>query len=906
MTRTCWIIFLFCLPEFSFAVETPLRPLGLTCEYKRAPLGIDCPQPRLGWELLSMDRSARSQVQSAYQVLVASTPALLEEGKTDVWNSGRVEGNANTNIYYKGRQLTSGAFYYWKVRIWDSRDSVSRWSKHSYWTMGMLSPGDWLAEWVTDSKAPVTEDSLLFQDNPASLFRKEFTAAKEVKRAMLYITGVGYYQATMNGEKIGDHFLDPGWTDYRKTIPYNSFDVTRITKKGRNCIGVELGNGWYDPLPLRMWGSLNMRKFLSTGSPRVIARLEIEYADGSRDANVSDGTWKVMDGPLRRNNNYIGSTYDDRYAIPGWNLPGFNDGRWRKVLVTTGPGGELVSQQHPPVRSGEMIPAMAIRRLGPAKYLVDMGRNFGGIVRLTASGKKGTRIRLRYGELLNPDGTLNVMTSVAGQIKRKGVGGPGAPDVAWQQDDLILGDRMVVFEPAFTFHGFRYVEIDGYPGELTKGMIRGIPLSSNVRSAGAFHSSDSLFTRIQKTSENTFLSNLFSVQSDCPHREKVGYGGDIVATSEAFMANFDMHDFYAKTVRDFADGAQPDGALPETAPYVGIADEGLTRTAAPIGWGTALPMLLKQLYQYYGDSALIAKYYPKAKGWVDFLHAHAEGFIIGKGIGDHESLDPKQIEVTSTAFLYYNTHLLQQLAKILGRHGEADHYGQLAQQVKDAFIKKFYDPATGSVGIHTQATQAFALYFHLLPAGEEEKALKVLVAQIHEKKDHVSTGIFGTKYLLEVLSEHGLTDLACKVALQKDFPGWGYMLEKGATTLWEHWEYSDNVFSHNHPMFGSISGWFFKYLAGIRPAEDAVGYNKIILQPAGFSRLSYTGADFASPQGMISVEWRKKNDTLSYEVIVPVNTSATILLPGEPVHQVGSGHHRFKVRLSPEAWMKQE
>jgi len=901
MTRTCWVFLLFCLPEFSFADGAPLKVVHLTCEYKIAPLGIDYPQPRLGWKYEWGTVIPDSQkIQSAYQVLVASTPALLEEGKADVWNSGRVQGNAHTNVYYSGKMLMSGILYYWKVRIWDGRNNVSNWSKRSYWTMGLLSSDDWKAQWVTDSKTAITGDSLLFQDNPAPLFRKDISAPKEVKSAMLYITGVGYYQATVNGKKIGDHFLDPGWTDYRKTIPYNTFDVTAAVKKGRNCLGVELGNGWYNTLPLRMWGSLNMRKFLIIGTPKFIARLEIVYMDGSRQAVVSDRSWKVTDGPLRRNNNYIGSTYDDRYAIPGWDLPGFNDGQWRKVLETTGPGGELVSQQHPPVRAGEMLPAMDIRRIAPAKYIVDMGRNFGGIVRLKASGKKGTRVRLRYGELLNPDGTLNVMTSVAGQIKRKGAGGPGAPDVAWQQDDLILGDRTVVFEPAFTFHGFRYVEIDGYPGELTGEMIRGIPLSSNVQPAGAFYSSDGLFTRIQRTSINTFLSNLFSVQSDCPHREKLGYGGDIVATSEAFMANFDMHDFYAKTVRDFADDAQPDGALPETAPYVGISDEGVTRTAGPIGWGTALPMLLKQLYQYYGDSALIAKYYPQAKGWVDFLHAHAEGFIIGKGIGDHESLDPKQIEVTGTAFLYYNTQLLQQLAVILGRREEAGHYGQLAQQVKDAFIKKFYDPATGAVGIHTQATQAFALYFHLLPAGGEEKALKMLVEQIHAKNDHVSTGIFGAKYLLEVLSEHGLTDLACKVALQKDFPGWGYMLENGATTLWEHWEYSDNTFSHNHPMFGSISGWFFKYLAGIKPAEDAVGYNKIILQPAGFNRLSYAGADFISPQGMISVEWRKKNDTLNYEVIVPVNTSATILLPGGVVRQVGAGRFKFKVRLPQE------
>ncbi|MBN9381150.1 MAG: family 78 glycoside hydrolase catalytic domain [Chitinophagaceae bacterium] len=756
------------------------------------------------------------------------------------------------------------------------------------------TPLVWQAEWVTDSKTSLIEDSLLFGDNPAPLFRKELEVAIGVRKAVLYISGLGYYRATFNGKKVGDHFLDPGWTDYKKTVPYNTFDVTTMLIKGRNCLGVELGNGWYNPLPLRMWGSLAMRKFLPTGAPRFIARLEIEYVGGKRQVEVSDGSWNVTDGPLRRNNNYIGSTYDDRYALPGWDRPGYDDKAWRKALVTSAPGGEMVPQMHPPIRARGLVRPVDVRRLGPDKYLVDMGRNFGGIVRLTAMGRKGTRIQLRYGELLNTDGSLNVMTSVAGQIKRKGAGGPGAPPVAWQQDDLILGERKVVFEPVFTFHGFRYVEIEGYPGVLTRDMIQGIPLSSDVRQAGSFRCSDTLFNRIQEVSLNTFLSNLFSVQSDCPHREKLGYGGDIVATSEAFMANFDMHSFYAKTVRDFVDEAQPDGALTETAPYVGIADKGLTRTAGPIGWGTVLPLLLEQLYQYYGDSDLIVKYYPAARAWVDFLHAHAEGYIIDKGIGDHESLDPKQVEVTSTAFLFYNTLTVSKLARLLGRQEEADRYEKLAGSVKEAFVKKFYDPVTGAVGIHTEATQAFALYFHLLPEEEEKKALKVLLDQIGERKEHVSTGIFGTKYLLEVLSEHGLSDLACKLAGQRDFPGWGNMLAQGATTLWEHWDYSDNIYSHNHPMFGSISGWFYKYIAGIRPAKDAVGYNKIILQPAGFERLSFARAEYQGPRGGIGSSWRKKGDSIYYEAVVPEKTSATVLLPDGVVRHVGPGKYLFR------------
>jgi hexosaminidase len=761
----------------------------------------------------------------------------------------------------------------------------------------MFPANQWQAAWIADSKVAVSDDSLLYQDNPAPLFRKEFLVSGPLKKATLYITGIGYYEASINGVKLGDQYLSPGWTDYRKTVPYNVFDVTARLRDGRSCLGVELGNGWYDPLPLLMWGGLNIRKFVATGKPRLMARLEIEYKDGHHQIEVSDGSWKATDGPLRRNNNYIGSTYDDNYVLRGWNMPGVSEGEWRKVMVVESPGGELVAQQHPPVRVREVLRPLGVRNFGPGKWLVDMGRNFGGIVRLRAKGRKGSHIVLRYGELLHPDGSLNVMTSVAGQVKRPGMGGTGAPPVAWQQDDLILGDREVVFEPKFTFHGFRYVEIDGYPGVLTPDRIQGIVLASDVPSAGNFRCSDELFNRIQDATRHTFLSNLFSVQSDCPHREKLGYGGDIVATSEAFMANFGMHDFYAKTVRDFADDAMDDGGLTETAPYVGISDEAVTRGSGPIGWGTVLPLLLRQLYQYYGDTGLIRTYYPVAKRWVDFLHAHADHYIINKGIGDHESVDPKQVEVTSTAFLYYNTHLLAELAGVLGLGDDEARYMSLAEAVRGAFVKKFYDPSTGAVGIHTEGTQAFALYFHLLPAAEEAKVLKVLLDQVNKGAVHVRTGIFGTKYLLEVLSEHGLSDLACRLVMQKDFPGWGNMLDHGATTLWEHWEFSDDTYSHNHPMFGSVSGWFYKYIAGIQPAPDAVGYDKLILEPSGFERLSFAQASYRSAHGVIRAAWKRKGDSLYYEVTVPAGVTGTVLLPGK-IAMVGAGQYKYSVKLA--------
>lgn len=858
-----------------------LRVRDLTCEFREMPLGIDRPRPRLGWTIFSADPSVRNQYQSAYEILVASSADLLEEDKADYWRSGKVESGGNNNRVYQGAVLRSGITCFWKVRIWDRTGRVSAWSLPAHWTMGLSESADWGAEWVCDSKPQPADDSLLFRDNPAPLFRKEFTLPKKIRKATLYISGLGYYEASLNGRQVGNHFLDPGWTDYRKTIFYNTYDVTGILSGGKNCLGVELGNGWYNPLPLRLWGRINMRSTLVTGSSRFISRLVVVYADNTKEAIVSDASWRATDGPVVRNNIYIGSIVDERRRVKGWNLPGLDDHEWRQAAVTTSPGGRLLSMQQPPIRMGTTIRPVSIRQLGDGKYLVDLGRNFGGVVRLYASGRRGDEIHLKYGELLYTDGLLNGMTSVAGQTKSKGSGGPGAPDIAFQEDHFILsGKGRDTLFPKFTFHGFRYVEIDGYPGSLTKDDIQGIPLHSDNGVAGTFHCSDSLFNRIQTASVNTFLSNLFSIQSDCPHREKLGYGGDIVATSEALMANFDMHDFYSKTIGDYVDEEQPDGALPETAPYVGISDEGLTPTAGPIGWGTVVPQLLYQLYQYYGDKQLVADHYQAARDWVEFLAAHADHYIITRGIGDHESLDPKQVELSGTALFFYNATLVEKLALLLDRKEDAGHYHQLSERIRTAFIAKFYNAQTGEVGTHTEANQSFALYFRLLPPAEEPKALAVLRDEIVTRKNtHISTGIFGTKFMFETLSENGLSQLACEMADQRDFPGWGNMLANGATTLWEHWAFSDNTFSHNHPMFGSISGWFYKYLAGIRPDSDAVAYDKVIFQPAFNGKLQAARASYRSPQGMLSASWKDDTRAFHYDIAIPVNTVATVWLP---------------------------
>jgi alpha-L-rhamnosidase len=899
-----------------------VTPVRLRCEYATNPLGIDTARPRLSWVLES---SERNQVQTAYQILVAGTPENLAADRGDLWDSGKVSTSQTLHVVYSGRPLSSGQRAYWKIRAWDGQGRDCPWSRPAWWEMALLKPDDWKATWITSSDPAPAKEEAMYADRPAPLFRREFTVSKEVKRARAYVSGLGYYELHINGEKVGDQVLDPGWTTYSRRVHYSTYDVTDRLKPGKAAVGIMVGNGWYNPLPLRMWGRFNLREALTIGRPRTLLQLYVEYADGTSDTLVTDPAWKVGDGPILRNSVYLGEVYDARREQEGWDKPGFDDTAWRTAVAATEPIGPLRAQTAPPIRCTRTLKPVRLTEPKPGTVIVDMGQNFAGWVTLRTSGPAGTRIQLRYGELLYPDGTLNPMTSVAGQVKSAGVGGPGAPPYAWQGEAWFLkGEGTETYTPRFTFHGFRYVEVTGWIVKPTPDAIEGRRLNSDVQEAGAFSCSNELFNRIQDVVRWTLLSNLFSVQSDCPHREKFGYGGDILASSEMAILNYDMERFYAKVVRDHADAARPDGAMTETAPFVGIADEGLSPQAGPIGWGTAHPLLQWQLYQYYGDRGLLEEQYEQTKAWVEFLRSHAVDLIVDKGISDHESLVAKPVALTGTAFFHYNALLMSRIAGVLGRTSDAERYGALARDIQDAFNRRFLKPGTGRYDSGTQACQAFALYFDLVPPAERRAALDVLVNDVMTThKGHLSTGIFGTKYMLNALSDAGRADVATTIAGQKTFPGWGHMLEGGATTLWEHWEFSDNTFSHNHPMFGSVSEWFYRTLAGINIDPNAAGFDRMIIRPRVVSGLTWAKAHHDSIRGRIVSDWRLNGDTLTLAVTIPVNTKATVHVPaGDPpgvtegdhpadraagvrflrtedgtaVYEVGSGEYRFVSR----------
>lgn len=881
--------------------DSPLFPVVLRCESLANPLGIDAPKPRLSWKL-EADKNARNQVQSAYRVQVASTQERLSLGNPDLWDSGKVVSKNQLHIEYEGEPLESGQRCFWHVQVWDGLDQKSIPSVISWWEMGLLKPSDWSGFWISDGKKMPETDAEHYEDDPAPLFRRSIVIKKPIRRARLYATSLGYHSLSINGQRVSDNVLDPAWTSTENRILYASHDFTDMIVAGENVLGVQLGNGWANPLPLKMWGHRNIRESLPVSRPAFLSELVIEFQDGSVERVGTDESWRVSEGPLLRNSVYLGETYDARLEQPGWDASGFDDASWKPAFKSdvnqrfVDPAERCEAMPIPPIRATKVLPATTLTEVSEGVFIFDLGQNFAGWAKLNVEGPRGTTVQMRMGELLYEDGTLNPMTAVTGQIKglkKDGtpVGGPGAPKIAWQSNTYVLrGDGPETYTPQFTFHGFRYVEVTGFPGTPTLEAIEGLRLNTDLESVGTFRCSHPELNRIQEMVRWTLLSNVFSVQSDCPAREKFQYGGDIVASSEMAMYNYDMATFYAKSVADFKDARVGGGWFTETAPFVGISADNYAEWAGPIGWGLAHPLLVGQLYQYYGDRRIVEEHFEAAAKWVDLLEAASDGYIIDRCISDHESLDPKPIELVATAQFYQAATLVAEFATILGFTDEVQRYQQLADRIKEAFVGRFLEPGTGRFGIATQAAQSAALYMDLVPSSEKEKAVQRMIdAVLVDHNGHVATGIFGTKYLLNMLSSTGHPDVAYTMVNQRTFPGWRHMLDNGATTLWETWAQSDNTFSQNHPMFGMVSEWFFKTLGGIEPSKNAVGFDRFTIAPFLTTDLDWAESTYESVRGTISCRWKWDGGELHVDVDVPVNTEAEMTIPSRGPGAVKEG-----------------
>ena len=727
------------------------------------------------------------------------------------------------------------------------------------------------ANWIGDGKQLPDIDSLFYLDDPAPIFRKEFNLKSELKTAHLLITAAGYYAASINGERVGINMLDPAWTAFDKRIYYSEYDITDLLNSGENCLGLTLGNGFHNPLPLRMWGNRNLREVMKTGRPVFIAKVILEYQNGKKEQIVTDNTWKFSYGPLMKNNVFLGDVYDSRKEISHWDLPDFDDSSWNSAVNSEGPGGKLQKAFFPPIQVTKRITPANIYEPQKGIYIVDMGENFTGTYRIKLKGEPDDSVVFRFGERIYSDGTLNTMTTVAGQVKRKGVGGPGAPDVAWQTDTYIFGNNQEAwYQPEFTFHTYRYMEISGLTYKPEIADVEGLALNSNVSGNNSFSSSSELINSIQEATRRTFLSNLVSVQSDCPAREKFGYGGDLNATSEAFIYNFDMKSFYRKTIYDWVD-AMNDSIFVDTAPFVGIQYCGLS-------WESAFLTSQYYLYLYYNDIELVQEMYEFNKNWMKkAARLHPTG-LVDFGLGDHESLVPVPVELTGTSHYLFCAKIMKKFAALMQDPENEKLYGQLAEKIKTRLKTEFWDkPVTGD--INRQTLFASLLYYDVVPSEQASAAVDSLLTSLkNAPSGHFTTGIFGTKYILEVLSNYVSPEKVYEIVNNREYPGWGFMIDNGATTLWETWKESDNTYSNCHPMFGTVTEWFYRWLGGIQPDKDYPGFEKFNLSPYVPDDLYEVNCTYNSPHGKIVSNWKKENKKIIYRIEIPMGASASVKL----------------------------
>jgi len=847
---------------------------NLRCEYLEAPLGIDALQPRFSWVLECQKRGVS---QTAYRILVASSEKALEDDRVDRWDSGKVESDESVNVVYEGGSLESGETYFWRVRVWDQDSTASLWSAVTTFQMGLLEASEWEGAWIGAADGNIS----------APLIRKEFSLDKEVVQAHAYICGLGYYELYINGEKVGDHVLDPGTTDYRKRVLYVTYNVTDYLQTGANTVAVMLGDGWFSstemveqsPVPLRLYAD----------RPQLLLQLNAKYANGTKASVFTDESWKVSRGPITSNGIWNGESYDARLEQPGWKSPGFDDSAWDNAAVVDAPGGWLDSQLLPPIRVNKTLKPVALTEPRPGVYVFDFGQNLTGWPRLRVSGPAGTEVVLRTAEITRPE-----MARMKGESDEGVLGtiDPSPNRSAKAQDSYILAGKagVEVYEPHFTYHGFRYVQVEGFPGKPTPGSLEARVVHSAVEPVGDFHCSNELINQIHHNTVWGQLSNLFSMPTDCPQRdERLGWMGDAHLSAEEAMYNFDMAAFYTKWLQDIKDAQLENGALPDLTPPHWMEFE----TGTP-AWQVAYPLITWDMYRYYGDTRILEIHYPSVKKWVDYYGETAKDYIVEWGRGDWvppklTEPDDGSLPITSTGYYYHGARIVAGMAEVLGKAEDAQSYTNLAAEIKKAFNARFLHPETNQYGTGSQTSNSFPLYLGLVPEDREEAVMENLVRDIVTEHDtHLWVGIIGTKALVEVLPAQGWGQLMYQLAVQTTYPSWGYMISHGATTFWERWggyKYFDaGMNSLNHIMFGSVDEFFYGDLAGIRPASP--GYQLVTIKPQVVGDLESARAETKTVRGLISSIWARNGNTLTLEVIIPVNSRGKVSIPNLGLEEV--------------------
>ena len=845
----------------------PVSVGRLTCEYLENPLGIDVLRPRLSWIIES---AKRNQVQTAYHVLVAGDRALLEKDEGDVWDSGRVASDQSLFVPFDGQALQSGRRYYWKVRVWDKDGEVSAWSEPAWWEMGLLHASDWSAEWISAPKvfdwvklnrrrSAMPAEAPPELDVPAPLLRKAFSLNKPVKSARAYIAGLGYYELRLNGERVGDHLLDPAFTRYDKRVLYVTYDVTDYLHKGENAVGVILGGGWYDMPSRGVWG-FDCAEWRA--APTCRGQLVIDFEDGSRRVAATDSSWKCAPSPITFHSIRQGEFYDARLEQDGWDRASFHDDRWQPARRVHGPEGVLTAQMLPPIKNMQQLEPVALTALNDSVFVLDFGQAMSGFISMRARGERGKRVTFVYGERLDERGFVD-QRDIASLVKT-------AP---FQTDQYTFrGDGLETWQPRFVYHGFRWVEVRGFPGAPAADFFKANVVHTSFAQNGSFACSNELLNKIQSITLWSFKSNYHGYPTDCPHREKNGWTGDAHLAAETGLLNFAVQPAYAKWIRDFVDEQQPSGEIAAVIPTAGW---GYYWGNGP-AWDSALLLIPWYLYLYSGDLGILGDAYDAMKRYVDFLGTRAENHLVNWGLGDW---CPVRTEappiVTSTAYYFKDVSLLAQIAALLGKADDAAHYAALADEIRAAFNQAFFDPATGNIADGSQTAISCALYQGLVDDENRGRVLAALVKSL-DGDLNFDAGILGTKYLFNVLADHEQQALAYDRINSTAYPGRGHWLTKGATTLWESWDGSG---SRIHVMFGDVSAWFYKTLAGLHPVEKYPGFKHFIVKPFFAPDLEWIEANHESPYGRIIGAWRRQDGRITVRIRVPVNASASVCLP---------------------------
>ncbi len=874
------ITLLLMLGIFSMFTQAKNQVVNLVCEYHKNPVGIDIAQPRLSWQIIS---DGQNMMQTAYEIRVADSPKNLGKKRAQLWNSGKVQSGQSVNVVYEGPELSSMQRVYWQVRVWDENNKSSDWSNAAFWEIGILNSSLWKASWITLKGETKNKGS-----KPAHYYRTEFSAKKNIKSARVYVTSLGLYQLFLNGEKIGSQLFTPGWTSYNKRLQYQTYDVTNKLNKN-NAIGAIVGDGWYR-------GNIGWESQDGYYGKELalLLQLKIDYEDGSSDLIISDENWKTANGPILESDIYNGEIYDARLEMNGWSETGFKDKEWNSVGILSHTKETLIAPQGDPVEAIEEISPVELIITPKGEVVLDMGQNMVGWVRLKVKGKKGDKIVLKFAEVLDKDG--NFYTANLRKAR--------ATDTYY-----LSGKGEEVLEPHFTFHGFRYVQIEGLKGNPDLDHVTGVVIHSKMAKTGDFFCSDSLINQLQHNIQWGQKGNFLDVPTDCPQRdERLGWTGDAQVFSPTAAFNFDVAAFYTKWAKDITADQQENGIVPHVIPDVLRGSGGAT------AWADAALIVPWNTYLAYGDKRILEVQYPSMKKWVDYMSSRAGDDFLWTGdkhYGDWLAFATTRSDypgattekdLIATAYYAYSSKLLSKIAEIIGNDADAKKYSVLSENIKKSFNTEFVTLA-GRLVSNTQTAYALAIAFQLLPNEKIAKAAQYLADDV-KKMGHLTTGFVGTPLLCSALSSQGYTDLAFMLLNRKEYPSWLYPVTQGATTIWERWDGQkpDGTFqdvgmnSFNHYAYGAIGEWLYTYVAGIKIDEKNPGYKHFFLEPHPGGGLTNATADHISMYGHIRSSWRIEGGNVIYDFEIPANTDATVKLPGEnELRKLGSGKYSFTV-----------